>query len=83
MFVYFYGNLQGLEQNPSEKAQQIVRLAQKYHTYLSLFPLMFDGDGNIVNLPEEGGLFDQDFITMKIVLAMKSAYVEYINSKLK
>jgi hypothetical protein len=42
---------------------------------------MFDNNGNLINLPNEGGLLDQDYFDMQIVLAIKSSYVEFLNSK--
>jgi hypothetical protein len=48
-----------------------------------MIPAMFDNEGNLINLPDEGGLMDQDFYTMRIVLTIKDMYIEYINSKNK
>lgn len=83
MFHYFYGNLGSLQMNPSPKAQETIRLQQKYFIFLDMIPAMFDNEGNLINLPDEGGLMDQDFYTMRIVLTIKDMYIEYINSKNK
>ena len=66
MFLYFYGNLQGLSKNPSPEAQKWVKLAERYYQYLELIPAQFDKNGNLIRLPEKGSLMEQDYISMKI-----------------